>query len=65
MAGALVVAWMGFHAAAGLLALVTAIAGATAGANLVLIVLDMTWERAIGSRFAAAPSPPASSSVAA
>jgi pimeloyl-ACP methyl ester carboxylesterase len=52
MAGALGGAWMGFNAAADLLALVTAIVGATAGANLMLIVLDITWERSIGSRFA-------------
>ena len=35
--------------------LVTAIVGAAVGANLMLIVLDMTWERAIGSRFARDP----------
>jgi hypothetical protein len=40
-AGALVGAWLGFHATADLLALVTAILGAVAGANLALIVLDM------------------------
>ena len=34
VAGALAGAWLGFHAAADLLALVTAIAGAAAGANL-------------------------------
>jgi pimeloyl-ACP methyl ester carboxylesterase len=50
--GALVGAWLGFHAAVDLLALVTAIVGAAAGANLVLIVLDMTWERSTRSRFA-------------
>jgi hypothetical protein len=42
---------MGFNATAGPLALVTAIVGAAVGANLTLIVLDMTWERSIGSRF--------------
>jgi hypothetical protein len=60
MGGALVAGWMGFNATAGLLALITTIAGATVGANLMLIVLDMTWERSIGSRFAAATPPPAS-----
>jgi hypothetical protein len=45
VAGSLVGAYLGFHAAADLLALVTAIVGATAGANLMLIALDMTWER--------------------
>jgi pimeloyl-ACP methyl ester carboxylesterase len=37
--GALLGAWLGFHAAADLLALVTAITGAVAGANLALILL--------------------------
>ena len=55
VAGALAGAWLGFHATADLLALVTAIVGAAVGANLMLIVLDMTWERAIGSRFARDP----------
>jgi pimeloyl-ACP methyl ester carboxylesterase len=41
VAGALVGAWLGFHATAGFIALVTAILGAVAGANLVLILLDM------------------------
>ena len=39
--GALVGAWLGFHAATDLLALLTAIAGAAAGANLALILLDI------------------------
>jgi hypothetical protein len=65
MGGALLGAWLGFHATAGLLALITTIAGATAGANLMLIVLGMTWERSIGSRVAAAAPSPASSSAAA
>ena len=47
IAGALAGAWLGFHATADLLALVTAIVGATAGANLLLVVLDMTWQRDI------------------
>jgi pimeloyl-ACP methyl ester carboxylesterase len=45
VAGALVGAWLGFHATEGLLALLTTIAGATAAANLVLLALDITWER--------------------
>ena len=40
VAGALAGAWLGFHATTGLIALVTAILGAIAGANLVLILLD-------------------------
>jgi pimeloyl-ACP methyl ester carboxylesterase len=45
MAGALVGAWAGFNAADGLLALITAIVGAAAGANLILIALDISWDR--------------------
>jgi len=41
VAAALVGGWLGFHATGGLMALVTAIVGAVAGANLVLILLDM------------------------
>jgi pimeloyl-ACP methyl ester carboxylesterase len=39
--GALVAAWLGFPAMAGFMAPITAILGAIAGANLVLILLDM------------------------
>jgi pimeloyl-ACP methyl ester carboxylesterase len=52
VAAGLVGAWLGFHATADLLALFTAIVGATAGANLVLVVLDTTREWSIRSRFA-------------
>jgi pimeloyl-ACP methyl ester carboxylesterase len=45
MAGALVGAWAGFNAADGLLALITAIVGAAVGANLILIALDISWDR--------------------
>ena len=41
VAGALIGAWLGFHATADLAALVTAIVGAIAGANLTLIGLDV------------------------
>jgi hypothetical protein len=51
--GALAGAWLGFHAAADLLALVTAIAGAVAGANLILLALDIAWDRQVRDRFAA------------
>ena len=43
--GALVGAWLGFHAGTNLLALITAIVGATAGANMPLIVLDIARDR--------------------
>ena len=57
--GALVGAWLGFHATAGLLALVTAIVGAAAGANLILIALDISWDRSKRSRFIAGGGPSA------
>jgi len=44
-AGGLVGAWLGFHAGFDLLALVTAIVGATAGANLALVVGDISRAR--------------------
>jgi pimeloyl-ACP methyl ester carboxylesterase len=46
--GSLAGAWLGFHAASDLLALVTAIAGAVVGANLALILLDMSRARSAG-----------------
>src|SRR6266513_1071642 len=51
--GALVGAWLGFHASEGLLALITAIAGATVGGNLTLLGLDIAWDRQVRERFAA------------
>jgi pimeloyl-ACP methyl ester carboxylesterase len=45
-AAALAGAWLGYHAAADMLALLTAIAGAVAGANLALILLDVARVRA-------------------
>ena len=53
-AGAAVVgAWLGYHATTGLLALITTIVGAAAGANLALIILDIRWDRRARSRVAA------------
>jgi pimeloyl-ACP methyl ester carboxylesterase len=54
VAAGLVGAWLGFHAADGLLALITAIVGASAGANLALILLDIAWDRQTRDRFVAA-----------
>jgi hypothetical protein len=51
VAAGLVGAWLGFHATAGLLALVTAIVGASVGANLALIFLDVAWDRQVRDRF--------------
>jgi hypothetical protein len=45
MGGALIGAWLGFNSTAGLLALITAIVGAAVGANLILIALDISWDR--------------------
>jgi len=45
MAGALVGGWLGFNATEGMLALVTAIVGSAAGANLFLILLDIAEGR--------------------
>jgi pimeloyl-ACP methyl ester carboxylesterase len=59
--GGLVAAWLGFHAGADLLALVTAIVGAAAGANLMLIALDITRVRLARDRFPAVTSSPAPS----
>ena len=62
-AGSLAGAWVGFHATDGPLALLTAIAGALAGANLTLILLDMSGARSTRNQSAAttttadAPSP--------
>jgi pimeloyl-ACP methyl ester carboxylesterase len=50
--GALVGAWLGFNATADLLALVTAILGAVAGANLIVLALDIAWDRHVRDRFA-------------
>jgi hypothetical protein len=52
VAGALVGAWLGLHATAGLIALVTAIFGAIAGGNLLLILLDMVRAGSSGDQVA-------------
>ena len=65
VAGALVGAYLGFHATADLAALVTAILGATAGANLLLIALGITSERSARDTAAAADPVPAAPSVTA
>jgi len=53
--GTLVGAWLGFHATEGLLALITAIVGAAVGGNLILLGLDIAWDRQVRDRFAANP----------
>jgi pimeloyl-ACP methyl ester carboxylesterase len=49
--GALVGGWLGFNATEGLLALITTIVGATVGSNLILLVLDIAWDRQARDRF--------------
>jgi pimeloyl-ACP methyl ester carboxylesterase len=49
--GALVGAWLGYHAGEGLLALITAIAGAAVGGNLSLLGLDIAWDMQLRDRF--------------
>ena len=50
--GALVGAWLGFNATEGLFALITTIAGAAVGGNLILLALDIAWDRQVRDRFA-------------
>ena len=54
--GALVGAWLGFHAIEGLFAVVTTIAGAIIGGNLLLLGLDMAWDQQRRDRLAFEPS---------
>ena len=66
--GALLGAWLGFHATSGLAALLTTIVGAAVAANLGLLVLDMWTERAARSRATApidgeAPAGPSTRAV--
>jgi pimeloyl-ACP methyl ester carboxylesterase len=57
--GALVCAWLGFNATEGFVALITAIVGAVVGANLMLIILDISRaraERRLGPSFRVDPA---------
>ena len=65
MGAALAGAWLGFHAGTGLLAVITTIVGAAAGANLGVLTLDLVWGRRVrdqsaktvaAEQFAATPS---------
>jgi hypothetical protein len=59
MGVALIGAWLGFNAPAGFLVIVTAIVGAAVCANLILLAIDIAWDRSNRSRFAAVGVPPA------
>jgi len=48
--GALVGAWLGFHATDGLLAPIAAVVGAAAGANGALLAIDIRWDRLVRDR---------------
>jgi len=52
--GAVLGGWLGFQSADDLVALLTTIVGAIAGANLLLLALDIVWDRQAHDRFAAA-----------
>jgi hypothetical protein len=53
ISGALIGAWLGFNATSAFLAIATAIVGAAVGANLILLALDISWDRSNHSRFLA------------
>jgi pimeloyl-ACP methyl ester carboxylesterase len=55
-AGALIGAWLGFNATEDLAALLATIIGALAGANLLLLALDIRWDRQSHDRFATRPA---------
>jgi pimeloyl-ACP methyl ester carboxylesterase len=55
MGGAIVGAWLGFHSTQDLLALVTTLVGAAVGANLILIILEISRVRS--DRRVVPPSP--------
>jgi predicted RND superfamily exporter protein/pimeloyl-ACP methyl ester carboxylesterase len=50
LGAALAGAWLGFHAGTGLLAVITTIVGAAAGANLGVLTLDLVWGRQVRDR---------------
>jgi hypothetical protein len=47
LGAALAGGWLGFHAGTGLLAVITTIVGAAAGANLGVLTLDLVWGRQV------------------
>jgi pimeloyl-ACP methyl ester carboxylesterase len=61
--GALVGGWLGFNATAGMLALLTTVAGAAVGGNLTILALDIAWDRSVRDRAAEPVAPPALAGV--
>jgi hypothetical protein len=61
--GALIGAWLGFNATSAFLAIATAIIGAAVGANLILLALDISWDRSNHSRYPAGAGPSAPTHV--
>jgi hypothetical protein len=61
--GALVGAWLGYNATAGVLALITTVAGAAVGGNLTVLALDIAWDRSARERVAEPLAPPALASA--
>jgi hypothetical protein len=58
MSGALMGAWLGFNATSGFFVILSSIVGAAIGANLILLAIDITWDRSNRSRFAAVGGAP-------
>jgi hypothetical protein len=54
LGGALIGAWFGFGVTADLTRLFTTVVGSVVGANLLLLILDMSWDLRVRDRFAAA-----------
>jgi divalent metal cation (Fe/Co/Zn/Cd) transporter len=62
VAAGLVGAWLGFHSIQGLAALLTSIAAAAVGGNLILLALDIAWDRRVHHADTVHPRSPSPSS---
>jgi hypothetical protein len=58
MSGAVIGAWLGFNATSGFFVILSSIVGAAVGANLILLAIDITWDRSNRSRFPAVGDAP-------
>ena len=65
ISGGLIGAWLGFNATSGLPAIATAIIGVAVGANLILLALDIIWDRSNRSRVLTGGEPSAPTRVTA